>query len=265
MTVSSAQRVDHGGHTHRLVGPLLMAFGLAAVATVWLAGSASAASGTVSIAPTAGKPTGPYSDGETVTVSVGANSTFQPGSRVNILECADPGGSPANLPKRNSTCDGLTIQGDTVLVHSDGSVSAPGYTLYRLPSPTLGEQANAQPVCDQNNVCVLYVGENQDDFSAPKLFSAPFEMAGSASAGSSSPSSPGLSTSGGGAPGSTVGGTSAGHAAATSVSDPGVQLQGGSLAYTGLPPAATKWAVTGFGLILVGAAGKISLRRAVYR
>jgi hypothetical protein len=116
-------------------------------------------------------------DGESVSVSIGPNSVFTPNSRVNILECADPGGSVANLPKDDSTCDGNTIQGNTILVAANGSASDPNYTIYLLPSPALGEQSNDQPVCNQTNPCVLYVGQNQNDFTAPKVFSTAFSIA----------------------------------------------------------------------------------------
>ena len=41
----------------------------------------------------------------------------------------------------------------------------------------MGEQANFKPICNQTNYCVLYVGQNQNDFTAPKVFSAPFLIA----------------------------------------------------------------------------------------
>ena len=93
---------------------------------------------------------------------------------MKILECADPGGAQANLPKDDSTCDGNTIQGISILIGSDGSFSDTTYQVYMLPSQTLGEQSNFKPICNQTNDCVLYVGQNQNDFTAPKVFSAPF-------------------------------------------------------------------------------------------
>ena len=56
-----------------------------------------------------------YQNGQTVSVSVGPNSLFVPQLGVVILECADPGGTVANLPTASIDCDGNTIQGDTVL------------------------------------------------------------------------------------------------------------------------------------------------------
>jgi len=142
-----------------------------------------AATPVVTVTPIAGTSTsGSYQDGEIVSVTVQRNSAFTPGDKVNVLECSDPKGAEASLPKDISGCDGLTIQGDTALVQPGGSVSVPRYTIYQLPSPTLGEQANAQPVCDHVNQCVLYVGQNQNDFTQPKLFSSPFTVMPASSA-----------------------------------------------------------------------------------
>jgi len=214
------------------VGLVLLALGAAAGAE---AGPAGAASG-VTVAPGA-----PFTDGETVTVSVGSNSVFSPNAKANILECADPGGTAANLPIDDSTCDGNTIQGNTVLVHNDGSLSAPNYTIYRLPSTVLGEQPNFQPVCNESNPCVLYVGQDQNDFTQPKMFSAPFTVSGAA--GSPSPTTVPVTPAGGvltpGATGGSgavaspkTGGTSAGAAS------PGAAGHLGGTAASGVPSAA---------------------------
>jgi hypothetical protein len=111
-------------------------------------------------------------------VKIPANSTFTPGAGINIVECAAPGGVSPSDP---SQCDGLTVQSDTILANSDGSVdykvtnSTSGYEVFALPdSVSLGEHANGTPVCNSSNECVLYVGENQNDFTAPHFFSQPF-------------------------------------------------------------------------------------------
>jgi hypothetical protein len=147
--------------------------------------------------------------GGSITVSIGANSIFTPHSHVNILECADPGGSSANLPKDITTCDGNSIQGNTVLVAVDGSFST-SYTVYSLPNALLGEQSNAQPICDQTHQCVLYVGQNQNDFTAPKLFSPAFAVAASSSGSSTSSTTSPSTTSSTNSTGTTVGTDSAG-------------------------------------------------------
>lgn len=173
-----------------------VASGALAVSVALLGGAhpAAASSGpTVSVTPGA-----PFHSGETVTVSVGPNGSYVPHSRVSILECADPGGTAANLPKDDSTCDGNTIQADTVFVADDGSLSAAGYSLYQLPSTTLGEQPNGQPVCNATEACVLFVGEDQNDFTQAHSFSAPFTIA-PATGGNGAPSggSPGAAATGG--------------------------------------------------------------------
>ena len=144
-------------------------FGLPLVALLSASAPADAAASALTVSPSTD-----LHDGESVSVSIGPNSVFRPSSRVNILECADPDGSVANLPKSDSTCDGNTIQGNTILVAANGSASDQDYTIYLLPSPALGEQSNNQPICNQTNPCVLYIGENEENFNSAKMFSPPF-------------------------------------------------------------------------------------------
>jgi hypothetical protein len=120
---------------------------------------------------------GTFHNQQLISVAVGPNHFFKPYSRVNILECADPDGKKKNLPTNANTCDGNTIQGNTILVNKNGSFSEPGYELFALPNkPQLGELPDDQPVCNQKKSCVLYIGENQENFNSPKMFSAPFVM-----------------------------------------------------------------------------------------
>jgi hypothetical protein len=120
----------------------------------------------------------PFSSGQNIEVTIPANSNLQPGLKVNILECADPAGNPANLPTDITGCDGSTVQGDTALVRSDGSVLYQNYNVFALPDSTsLGESPSDAPACDLSNECVLYVGENENDFTAPHVFSQPFYVA----------------------------------------------------------------------------------------
>jgi hypothetical protein len=125
-----------------------------------------------------------FHDGQTIRVSMGANKIFTPHLRLNILQCADPGGKRSNLPKKFFDCDGNTIQGDSIIVQPNGSFSESNYVVYRLPNLELGESKTGQPVCDVTHQCVLYVGENQNDFTQPKVFSEPFTVSGSTGAGS---------------------------------------------------------------------------------
>jgi hypothetical protein len=120
---------------------------------------------------------GPYHNGQQINLSVGANKYFTPYSRINILECADPGGRAKNLPTSVNTCDGNTIQGVTILVAPNGSFFEHGYPLYSVPNaPQLGEQSDTLPACNAKKACVLYIGQNQEKFTAPKMFSPAFRI-----------------------------------------------------------------------------------------
>jgi hypothetical protein len=120
---------------------------------------------------------GTYHNEEFINLSVGPNHYFRPYSSVKILECADRGGKRSNLPTSASSCDGNTIQGNTIEVNKNGSFSEHGYQLFAIPNKAqLGEEADGQPVCNKRAVCVLYVGENQENFTWPKIFSPPFTI-----------------------------------------------------------------------------------------
>ncbi len=182
----------------------------------------------------------------------------------------------ANLPKSDSTCDGNTIQGNTMLVAANGSASDQNYTIYLLPSPALGEQSNNQPVCNQTDPCVLYVGQNQNDFTAPKVFSTPFTIA-PAAGGSTTTTTAAASTTTVSTATTTAGPTSGNSsnttpppsAAGTTTSassnvTPGVTLSstavtaatGTALASTGVP-ADIEWIVgLGIFLLLSGSLGR---------
>jgi hypothetical protein len=123
-----------------------------------------------------------YSSGQTINVIVPANSLFVSTSSVNIVECAAPNGI---LPTLSNECDGNTIQGSTILPNTDGDINlqTQGYGLYpvyALPdSATLGESASSAVDCGDTAAteCVLYIGQNQNDFTAPHVFSQPFFIA----------------------------------------------------------------------------------------
>lgn len=136
----------------------------------------------------------PFSSGQAVQVQIPANSVLQPGHAVNILECSDPGGSPANLPTSIADCDGNTIQGPTVLVNGDGSVNVSGYPVYALPDVNIGDTPTQTPVCNVSNPCVLYIGQAQNDFTQPHVFSAPFVVAPNASDDGANPGDGGTGT-----------------------------------------------------------------------
>jgi hypothetical protein len=213
-------------------------------------GVAGAATPTVTITPA---PTGGmYSDQESVSVSVGPNSLFNPYSKVVIIECADPLGTAANLPTSFSSCDGDTRQSDTVLVQPDGSFSESNYELFAVPNAVLEEQANWTPVCNKTHECVLYVGEDFNDFSKPKIFSKPFLF-------TSDPATIG----GGGLANSVPGPSSASASGSPSTTGPSaaVSIGASTLAFTGLPSSAPWLVAMGVGLVALGTAARRVARR----
>jgi hypothetical protein len=197
------------------------------------------ASTPITLSPSPGA--GGYRSGQDVEVSVGANSLFAPGSRIIIIECADPGGSSANLPTSLSDCDEDTVEADTVLVQANGSFTEHAFTLYSLPNSLLGEGPTWLPVCNQSHQCVLYVGENQDDFTQPKMFSQPFTFTPAASAGTSAPT--------------------ASASSSTSTISAGVSLTPSTLAFTGPDPFTAWLAVIGLSLTVSGIVGRRRWRR----
>jgi hypothetical protein len=201
-------------------------------------------------------PSGNYTDGQSISVSVGPNGYFTPHAGVKILECADPGGLTANLPTDNTTCDGNTIQGASILVANDGSFSESGYQVYLLPNPILGEQSNDQPICNQTHACVLYVGQNQNDFTAPKVFSAPFLISPSSGTTTSTVAGTTGSKAGSAATSTTVAPATSAAIGVTGDQATSTASVSGSLADTG-PAAELTWlVVSGLGLLLTGAIGR---------
>lgn len=150
---------------------------LLVVASITAACSSSSdpGSGTLSVSGTANG--WHFHNGQNVTVSMGANSIFPPNVRINILQCADPGGTTVNLPTQFSDCDGNTIQPLSLIPSKDGSFSYSNYTIYSVPNSALGEAKSGTPVCDSTHYCVLFVTQDQNDFSKPKIFSHPFLVA----------------------------------------------------------------------------------------
>ncbi len=143
---------------------------------------------------------GPFASGQVVEVKIPANSTLSPGAGIFIVECAAPGGVAPSDP---SDCDGLTVQPDTLLAGADGSVdytvtgSTSGFTMFALPDTNLGEGPSGLPVCNTSNECVLYIGQNQNDFTQPHFFSQPFYVkptAGDAGTPAGDGTTPGTAT-----------------------------------------------------------------------
>ena len=152
---------------------LVLTFGLGLAACGGSSSGAQTDGVPLTIAP---DPSGGYVDGQTITISVGANSHFAPNASIKILQCADPGGGNSGLPKSIANCDGNTIQAGTLVVGRNGSFTQKNYPIYRLPSSQLAEVPSGIPVCNSAHPCVLYIGQNQEDFTKPKIFSAPFTV-----------------------------------------------------------------------------------------
>jgi len=109
------------------------------------AGSADAA-GTITMSP------GPYANNHAITVSGSGFSLRKSGNTVEILMCSDPGGSTTNLPRDNSSCDGTTVNPNTIVPTANGTFTDK-YTILHL-SPKLGFAIT----CDATHYCVLWVG-----------------------------------------------------------------------------------------------------------
>ncbi len=246
----------------RRLGIAFVLLGVVALVS-WMSSGAGAA-GAPALTMTPSPTSRPYTDGQSITLAVGANSRFAPNTRIEVLECAAPNGV---LPIDDTTCDGNTVQYRSVLVAADGSFQVPAYTVYQLPNTVLGEQSNKMPVCNAVRQCVLYIGQDQNDFTQPKMFSPPFTV-GSAAAlatGPSSTASVGSTPSGGSTP---AGGSGAqpgtgdstpapvspgvalsGPSGGSGTLDPGVSApSAGSLAFTGIDQVPV---LVGIGMLLM--------------
>jgi hypothetical protein len=135
----------------------------------------------------------PFSSGQMINVVIPANSVFTSTTTdINVVECSAPGGVLPTLP---SACDGNTIQGPTLTANSDGSINFSAetgslYQLFAIPDANLGETTG--PVCNLSTPCVLYIGQNQNDFTQPHVFSQVFTI--NPNGGSDSGANPGDGT-----------------------------------------------------------------------
>jgi len=177
--------------------------------------------GRAAATPALTTPAGPYTAGQTITVTGSGFSTLASGNTIQILECSDPNGDPNNLPQDDSTCDGTTLNPGTIFPSTCPSPStatncfSASYTIKQLDTP-----ANLID-CDATNDCVLWVGEDYvNNFTGsaqqPVAFSNPFLV---------NPASSG----GGGGGGGGSGGTG----------DPGQTTGGGPTVTAGTPATGT--------------------------
>ena len=172
----------------------------------------------------------------------------------------------ANLPKDITTCDGNTIQGSTILVANDGSFSDPATRCTCCRARRSASNRIIKPICNQTNYCVLYVGQDQNDFTAPKVFSAPFLISPSSGTTTTTTAANGLRAGVCYESTTVAPATSASHVPTRQprrrTSDIGHAALRVTLANTG-PPAKLAWvAASGMALLLTGAMGRrLALRR----
>jgi hypothetical protein len=198
-------------------------------------------------------------DQTTVEVKVPANSTLTPGASVKILECADGDGMADDLPVSAAYCDGLTINvGTTIDVASDGSVDKTDYTIYILPSVTLHEPSDQTTECTATSACVLYIGQDQNDFAQPHVWSQPFyaacPSAASATCGASTKASAATTTSTTSVTSAASTGDASGNGAGSVGT--GADSPPGQLAATGAAQALPWMTAGGVLLLLSGSIGR---------
>jgi hypothetical protein len=144
------------------------------------AGAAGPASG--SIVPNAAQPVAPFTagqpfdSGQTINVVIPANSAFAApdnSTAKKILECSAPNGV---VPTNPAACDGNTVQGPSVVSLADGSFTLQNYQLFALPDSVSLAEGPGGPVCGNTlaTECILFIGDNQNDFTTPHLWSQPF-------------------------------------------------------------------------------------------
>jgi hypothetical protein len=207
---------------------------------------------TIKIASSGSVATSPIADGQIVDVEVAPNSTFNSSSLsaagfpsgavpIKVLECADLDGLAANLPKSPTDCEPATIRAVSgSAVDEDGSMLVTGYTIFALPdSADLGDSNGT--VCDNTeHQCVLGIFSNQNSFTKPHLFSAPFQVTPSGLPNGALPA---------GALGSTNSSSASSSASATNGASAAVSVPAATLADTGGP---TVWPwLLGVGCVLL--------------
>jgi hypothetical protein len=163
----------------------LVAFAPPAGATPPISGSTVPNSAVPDEAYTPGTP---FSSGQNINVVVPANSIFSNTTNLEVVECTAPGGVNPTL---SSSCDGNTVQGQTLKSNADGSVNmvtetSTPYPIYALPDAVSLFETSG-PVCSLSVQCVLYIGYNFDDFTKPHVWSQPFYVAANADDGGENP------------------------------------------------------------------------------
>jgi len=132
-------------------------------------------------APTGTVHPGPFDSGQLIDVTLPANTVFDGSAygnnntAIKILECSAPNGV---IPTQTSQCDGNTVATD--FPGTDGSIdfvadNGAGYPVYYLPDSRIGDSPSG-PKCGNTAAteCILYIGNNQNDFTQPHVWSEPF-------------------------------------------------------------------------------------------
>jgi len=190
-------------------------------------------------APAASIPTGPFTDGQVITVSGSGFPTHsQDPAGLQIIECSDPQGSAANLPTDAGVgCEGISVNAGQINTDSAGKFR----TAYLVAA--LSTKAGTSSIdCDAAHYCVLWVGTDYNNAftSGPHAFTTPFEVNENTTTGT--PPSQTNTT----APPSDAAGSS-GTTPGVGTAGSSVTLQG-SLASTGVP-GLVPW-LLGLGLLM---------------
>jgi len=165
--------------TASAIGPKAVS---SAPSTVTVTSTRSSGPASGSVLPGSASPSGsftagtPFSSGQQIDIKVPANTVLPVTQNVNILECSAPNGA---VPTDPSACDGETIQGVSLKPRADGSIDLQVqthslYTLYALPDRISLEESPSGPKCDLTTECILFIGDNQGDFTQPHYWSQPF-------------------------------------------------------------------------------------------
>ncbi len=119
----------------------------------------------------------PFSSGQILTVNIPANTVLPGDTNVLIEECAAPNGV---IPTQSTACDSNTVDSDTITPNSngpgDGSFTYSTYTAYALPDTHIGDPVSSNIHCGNTAAteCILYVGDNVNDFTQPHFWSQAF-------------------------------------------------------------------------------------------
>ncbi len=129
-------------------------------------------------------PNGPFVDGQNIAVSgSGFPTRAQDPTGLQIIECSDPDGSPANLPTDPSLgCEGITVNPTQINTDSTGRFHV-SYAIAALSSSA----GTSSIDCDDTHECVLWVGTDYNNafLSGPHAFTTPFRVNANPATGTS--------------------------------------------------------------------------------